>query len=48
LTSTAVAEYRSDIEEFDHFWNTGTTQEQQKRMPELVNKIEAFEKDALY
>jgi hypothetical protein len=44
LTSTIVAEYRSAIEEFDRLWETGTTQEQQKRMSELLNKIEAFEK----
>ena len=44
LTSSSDAEYRLAIEEFDRLWQSGTTQDQQKRMAELINDIEAFEK----
>lgn len=45
--SSSDAEYRLAIEEFDRLWQSGTRQDQQNRMAELLNRIEAFEKHTL-
>lgn len=36
-------DYRRDVEEFNRLWETATTEEKQRRMVELLRRIEAFE-----
>jgi hypothetical protein len=43
LPVATIAEYSLAIEEFDRLWETGTTQEQQQRMADLLIQIELFE-----
>jgi hypothetical protein len=38
-----IAAYSIAIEKFDRLWETGTTQEQQERMANLLTQIELFE-----
>ncbi|RJG01022.1 hypothetical protein [Noviherbaspirillum sedimenti] len=40
---TSIAGYRSAVDEFDRLWETGTTDEQQQRMSNLLGLIELFE-----